>query len=382
MAEKHKYITYRPKTNTYQVCIRVTDNGKRRSVTRQAKTLEEALMLRSELLRQYNLSSDMLVHSLAPLDVDAPAPSMKQAFERYIAEDLEASGELKAASLYRWKLTAKRYAPIFGSMPITRITSDMVQDVFTAWQNKLSLTKDYLVAISWQFRRVMAYYVDKGILEHNVFDRSLKLKRTRRKKERHVYTEGEERLILHYAKERGFIWYLLFALYFQTGARRGEIVALKWQDIDFVNKCLHISHAIERDGSQEIYGTPKTPQSCRAVPLKDKMVAMLQAWKNATYTVYGTDFVFPAQQRSHSSHPWLAASSVSGVFREIADKAGLTGEGCDVHAIRHTVATRLVLAGVPLPTVQRIGGWSSYRVLLSVYAHTSDKSMRDAINTM
>jgi integrase len=66
------------------------------------------------------------------------------------------------------------------------------------------------------------------------------------------------------------------------------------------------------------------------------------------------------------------------MFAHIRDAAGLDKK-LSLHCLRHTLASALIVSGVDIPTVQRIGGWATPDILLQVYAHSNDDAARNAL---
>ena len=95
------------------------------------------------------------------------------------------------------------------------------------------------------------------------------------------------------------------------------------------------------------------------------------------YKPLSSDFVFKPWGY-YARMPWLSLSSVNHAFAEIRHEAGID-EKLTLHCVRHTFATELIAAGVDIPTAQRLGGWSTPKTLLTVYAHSTDEAAKKAI---
>ena len=142
-----------------------------------------------------------------------------------------------------------------------------------------------------------------------------------------------------------------------TGMRRGEILALRWRDFDEVNRCLSVAHAF------------KTASAQRRIRLSASTIAMLKAHRTTQNearllsrgTWHRRGFVFPDEV----GEPW-GANAFSMAFRRLCRKAGLD---CRFHDLRHTHATDLLRAGVPVKVVSERLGHASIAVTLNIYAH-------------
>lgn len=168
-----------------------------------------------------------------------------------------------------------------------------------------------------------------------------------------------------------------------TGARRGELVALRWPDLDLDVATLTITRAISEgvDGPVE-RRRPKTASSVRRIALDDATVALLGAHRArmaeralaAGTSLPQSAFVF--SHEPNASVPWRPGF-VSLKFRRLRDELGL-GD-VRLHDLRHFVATTLLGAGVDLRTVAgRLGHAGGGRTTLAVYAHFQQAPDRGA----
>lgn len=168
-----------------------------------------------------------------------------------------------------------------------------------------------------------------------------------------------------------------------TGARRGELVALRWSDVDLEDGTLTISRAISVgiDGPVE-RKRPKTRGSMRHIALDEGTVAILVAQRgrlcerarSCGTSLPPTSFLF--SHEPDGSTPWRP-DYVSLKFRRLRKAAGL--DDVRLHDLRHFVATTLLGAGVDLRTVAgRLGHSAGGRTTLAVYAHFLQAADRGA----
>ena len=168
-----------------------------------------------------------------------------------------------------------------------------------------------------------------------------------------------------------------------TGARRGELVALRWPDVDLDLGTLSISRAISVGVQGPVERKrPKTKSSMRQIALDEGTVELLAAHR-ARATQRGlacgislppTSFVF--SHEPDGSTPWRP-DYVSLKFRRLRKGLGL--DDVRLHDLRHFVATTLLGAGVDLRTVAgRLGHAAGGRTTLAVYAHFLQAPDREA----
>jgi integrase len=169
-----------------------------------------------------------------------------------------------------------------------------------------------------------------------------------------------------------------------SGARRGELIALRWSDLDLDGGRLLIERGIVLvDGDLIEQGT-KTHQS-RRISLDAGTVGALRAHQarvtkraqQAASAITSESFVF-----SHvvdGSSPWHP-DSTSRAFRKICQQAGVTD--VRLHDLRHYVATRLLSAGVDIRTVAGRLGHRNPSTTLNVYSHFLPETDQDAADAL
>ncbi|HEX2699081.1 MAG TPA: site-specific integrase [Acidimicrobiales bacterium] len=159
-----------------------------------------------------------------------------------------------------------------------------------------------------------------------------------------------------------------------TGARRGELLALRWPDVDQDSGSLTIARAICDGPDGPVERTrPKTAGSVRRIALDEATLALLaghRARMAAQALMCGVPLPASAFLFSHQpdgSLPWRPGFA-SLKFRRLRDELGL--DEVRLHDLRHFVATTLLAAGVDLRTVAgRLGHAGGGRTTLAVYAH-------------
>ncbi len=170
---------------------------------------------------------------------------------------------------------------------------------------------------------------------------------------------------------RGHPWmHGLLVLASASGLRRGELLALRWSDVDFTFGSLTVSKSLEQTKKGLRVKSPKSGKA-RKLTLPSAAVETLQAHRHEQERLrqsFGADYrkdldlVFSSPSGEH-----LKPNTVSPAVCDLAARCGLTGIG--LHSLRHTHGSQLLSAGVPLPTVSKRLGHSSVNVTASIYAH-------------
>lgn len=175
--------------------------------------------------------------------------------------------------------------------------------------------------------------------------------------EKEPLTPDETQLLLERVTEPRARTFLLLCLH--TGVRRGEALALKYSDIDFKNKVVHIRrNAVIKQKDTTVSTELKTKAGKRDVPLTEELEAWLEERKRTAVS----DYIFVMKDGK-----LLTTSAFHKLFAWI-DKA-LPERHITAHILRHTYITRLFEAGLDLKEIQYLAGHSSVEMTLRVYAH-------------
>ena len=366
MQTDYKYITYREDKRLYTIKMIVLGN----TVQKSFVSLDEAISYRNMLLVKRTRGK-----RLENLGIDG-VPTLRKAVDFFIERRYKA--KVKPSTLYNFQLFARKICVILGNIKINHIDHQLWQDVLLSVQEKQHIGKEHMRAGIRRFRAMYAYFVEQEAIKENPLLSPIELHKTATGKRR-AFTAAEKKRFLSAAKAYSLRWYFVFFMYFQTGCRRGELLALQWQDVDFLNQCISINKAICRGGKDGIYteflGDTKTPESVRLIPISDKAVKILKQ-NYEKYKPLSSDYVF--KPVAFAKLPWISLSSVNHAFAEIRRMAGIDDK-LTLHCARHTFATELIAAGVDIPTAQRLGGWSTPKTLLSVYAHSTDEAATRAM---
>jgi len=212
--------------------------------------------------------------------------------------------------------------------------------------------------------------VENGIILKNPCTKSVKLPKPVEKKTK-VLTVGDQEKFMEEAKDSSNYPQYFFIL--QTGVRTGEMVGLKWEDIDFEKNIISIRRSMEfryTTGEWRV-GPPKTKHGYREIPItKANREMLLGLKKQAEAGRYVLDefkeFVFinrkgmPTKNSTYDVH-----------IAKLTKKAEI--ENFSMHTLRHTFATRCIEAGMRPKTLQQILGHSSINITMNLYVHVTDE---------
>jgi integrase len=170
-----------------------------------------------------------------------------------------------------------------------------------------------------------------------------------------------------------------------TGARRGELCALRWRDVDLAAGGLSISRAIVAGDGKELVEKGTKTHASRRVMLDSETVELLAA---RLAVAQGTAAILEAALATNAfvfsdapdgSEPWRP-NRVTLAFNRLCKRAGVAG--VRLHDLRHFAATRLLVAGVPVKTVAGRLGHANAATTLNVYAHVVESSDAEAAQVL
>lgn len=294
----------------------------------------------------------------------------------------------EATSLATERYMKLHVLPIFGNCFVTKITPKMAQKATNEWSEKLQVYKVVLQYAS----KVMDYAITLEMIDKNPFERVIRPKVKRKSEEKEIkfytteqiemimrYLEGKvekvksENLLYRYFAEWDLTMYRLLAF---SGLRGGEALALTYDDIDFNKKTLTVNKTLSQTKEGFKVSAPKTKSSNRTIALDDKTIRLIKRWqlrqKEFLFSngVKNRNIIFATYEGNYSNRQALYMRS-----NRIADFVGVPKLG--THAWRHSHASMLYEANIPMREAQERLGHSSLEMTNSIYTHLSEKQKNE-----
>lgn len=176
-------------------------------------------------------------------------------------------------------------------------------------------------------------------------------------------TLDQARQLLAWSKANDDPLYIAWLLMLCCGLRRGEMLGLMWQDIDFQRGLLHVERQKIRVDGQILICKPKSATSARDIYLDDHLLSFLRL------QTPGRGFILDVSDQS-----------LARALRVRLAAAGLPQ--ITLHGLRHTLASVAAAEGVPIKSVQLIMGHASFGVTADIYTHVSDDGLRRAASSI
>ena len=169
-----------------------------------------------------------------------------------------------------------------------------------------------------------------------------------------------------------------------TGLRQGELLGLKWTDVDLTGRRLSVRRSLKVTDHGLDFGPPKNKASIRSVPLSKTPVAVLRAHRtrqNEERLRLGDlwqdhNLVFPDRVGKPLDHNNLYNRD----YKPLLGRAGLEEEGFTFHSLRHTFATELFNQRKRPKIIQSLLGHSSITQTMDTYSHLMDGVGGDAVD--
>lgn len=270
----------------------------------------------------------------------------------------------------------RRYLkPALGGKPLTRLSVADVQRVcnqYLAAGKSVRCVQIMRMVLSAALTRAMR----EELVERNVA-RLVELP-TWIRKDIEPWSEAEAAGFLEAARSnRLYPAYLLLTVY---GIRRGEVLGLRWSDVDFEGGSLRIEQQLQRYGGRLQTGDVKTRAGRRQLPLLPFVERVLRSHRASQAnepqpTEDARELVF----RSTTGAP-VEPGNLARTFYLLQEKAGL--RRITVHHLRHTAATLLKKYGVAARDAQLILGHANVVTTQQIYQHADHESQRTGLGTI
>lgn len=307
----------------------------------------------------------------------------RQRFDAYCdyVIDLKEQRGVKHSTIVRYKDLAARIYPIIGHIKLTELRVDHSNDLYTALSadglNKKTGGKLSAKTII-EHHRLISTVLEQAFKERLIiFNVARQADLPRAEKKEVNYFQAEQVEAIRNALENETPkWKMLVHLLLITGARRGEILGLKWDKVEFDKNRIYICNNILYTPDRGIYeDTPKTDRSKRYIVLPTETVNELKAYKRyqaqeflkigISHNING--YVF-SQYNGMPMHP----DSVTDYLNKFSKKYNLPH--INAHAFRHTMASMLYFNGVDSVSISKRLGHAQVSTTANIYAHIMEEA--------
>ena len=267
--------------------------------------------------------------------------------------------------------------PLIGKMVLSDVKPLHCQKIFYDMADQ-----GYRTSTIYQTRitlyNMFEFAKENEVLLNNPCKRSVKSDMGKPSEKKEALTRENHRRFLEYASGQSYENQYRFVL--QTGLRTGELVGLKWEDVDMQAKVIHIRRSMEYRHSTKEWriGEPKSKSGYRSIPLTDEACAILNNQKKKNQEIKEiasewNEYVFLCRKGTP-----IKNSTYDTALFKICDKAEIPR--FSMHVLRHTFATRCIEGGIKPKTLQMLLGHSNIGITMNLYVHTTEEEKKKEID--
>lgn len=295
----------------------------------------------------------------APESVKKAVPTFDEFAEQFLSVATTKNKPSEVAS--KEMILRVHLQPAFGRLRLDQISYAQIQDYIAtkvkAGRSKKPLSKKTVNNHLTVLRRLLMVAKKRGLIEAVP---EIEWLRAPKPEFDFLSFQEADRLVAAADGE----WATMILVGLRTGLRQGELLALRWQDVDLKSGLLSVRRSVTRG----IITEPKSGKG-RDIPLGDAVLAALKAPRHLRGEMVFCTVDGRMLRKNECKHPlWRACR-----------RAGIRQVGW--HVLRHTFASHLVMRGVPLKAVQELMGHATIDMTMR-YAHLSPHVVREAVKVL
>ena len=280
-------------------------------------------------------------------------------------------------SSYRMFLD-RHILPAIGDYLLAEVTPAMLSKLLLDFQ------KDgYSHASAVKLYNVLNGVFDMALMDDSIsVNPMLKVKRPARSKDEtpkdeseKAYTVEEVRHILACLENEPLKWRAYIRLLIDTGMRRGEACAIRWEDIDFQAGTIAIRRNLQYTAAKGVFETSPKNGKARVVDVGAETLSLLRRLRQEQAAAVISPYAFTQDGSSEPMFP----QSPTRYFKKFGDKYGIAD--FHPHKLRHTMASIAITNGADVVSVSARLGHSDTAVTLRMYSHANEESIRKAGDT-
>ena len=307
--------------------------------------------------------------------LDAGKLTVAEYLERWLSDcltPLVKSGKMEHSTYVRYAgIVNNHISPTIGAKRLRDLSRSEVRTLYSAKGNELSPRSVDYIHVTLQ--KALSQAMRDDLIPRNVATGE-RPRSSRNQEEIKALSSEQVRALLVVA--RGTRNEALYVVAVRTGLRQGELLGLKWPDVDLAGRRLSVRRALKVTDHGLDFGPPKNNASRRSVPLSMTAVAVLRAHRtrlNEERLKLGElwqdhDLVFPNRVGKPMDHGNLYDRE----YKPLLQSAGLGDEGFTFNSLRHTFATELFNQRKRPKIIQSLLGHSSITQTMDTYSHLLD----------
>ncbi|MEK4713561.1 site-specific integrase [Sporosarcina sp. FSL K6-5500] len=311
------------------------------------------------------------------------AETYQEVYELWVIQyekTVEESTFVKTTGLFK-----NHILPAMGAYKIEKIHVDICQKHVDEWAAKL---KNFRMVKAYA-AKVLDFAIKRSYIQTNPFAHVDMPAATTKKAIVNDEDEAEnfytrEQLIEFLScleQESNHKAYALFRLLAFSGMRKGEALALTWNDLNFTTNQLRINKALSRGKDNKLYVKSTKTGVARTIKMDDKTMAVLKVWKKKQkqdYLILGFNTLQPKQLVFSNEHnEYMQPTKTRKWILHLQNKYKLGT--ITTHGLRHTHCSLLFEAGASIKEVQDRLGHTDVQTTMNIYAHVTKEAKEEAI---
>ena len=327
-------------------------------------------------------------------------------FDKYIATKTE----LKASTRTNYRYMYKNYVrDTFGTKKLADVRYSDVKCFYNSLIKEKNFKPNSMEIIHTLLHPVFTLAVRDNYIRVNPTDgvmAEIKKSHNWEKPKRHALTEEQQGAFIDYMKNSEMYshWLPLFTAFLGTGCRVGELIGLRWEDIDTKNDTISINHNLiyrqNDDGVCEMHiTTPKTEAGKRTIPmlpevkhafLTERKRQMEQGIRTCTIDGY-TNFIF-LNRENYVHNPQTINRAIVRIYKAYNEEEEKNAKKekrepvliphFSVHNLRHTFCTRFCENETNIKVIQEIMGHSDISTTMNIYAEATESKKQESFKNL
>lgn len=271
--------------------------------------------------------------------------------------------KLKPTSLATYeKWLNAHILPAFGERSITSITTDDIQQFLN---DRKDMSSKSLTMMKNLMGEIFKDAVEDGLIEKDPTSSRRLIIPSDKVTEREALPLADFKDILGHLSDLPAEERRLLALLMLTGMRRGEVLGLRWEDIDMENNFIHVRRNVTHPQTNQPHiGTPKTKSGTRDIPLDPMLLELLAPMQSTGFIIGGEQPI----TLKHYTNTWNR-------IKKTVDLHGATA-----HVFRHSYLTYAAGESSDHKSLQKIAGHSDIRMTMNRYVHAQPEKVKAVSN--
>jgi|LSQX01.2.fsa_nt_gb integrase len=305
-----------------------------------------------------------------------------------LLETIKAGGRLALRSIERYEGQINNHIiPKLGTIPLQQLSALDLQRYYNALPLASSTKSGHHVVINSALNLAVANgYVLRNVAQM-VQEKPKARERNAGAKENY-WTASDARKFLDSLRDEPLQTRLFYTMALETGARRGELCGLKWEDFDPKAKEITIRRTLVKPGRTPVFGPTKNKEP-RTLKLDPATVRMLERHRvqqnerkmanrkhyNDLGLIFAKDWAHMTRRNDVLGDPLQTNNIGEREFNPFVERAGV--KRITFHGMRHTAATLALEAGYPAHAVQYMLGHKRIEETLDTYSHVTEKMKQE-----